>query len=222
MPTRFTLLEYDRDVIRPRVLGKFRDLLGAVAHSPAMLYYLDNFQSVADSNHMTLPEFRQAERTGRRPGEPPPQRAQRELRPRAARAAHARRRRRLHAERRDRRRARAHRLDARQSARRAADSFSARGSTTPSRRSCSGTRCRAGRGEEDGEEVLDIVARHPATAHYIAFELARRFVSDTPSVGAGGPRGRDVPEDRTATSGRCCGRFSRAPSSSRARRIARR
>jgi len=39
----------------------------------------------------------------------------------------------------------------------------------------------AGRGEEDGEEVLDIVARHPSTAHYIAFKLARRFVSDTPS-----------------------------------------
>jgi uncharacterized protein (DUF1800 family) len=40
----------------------------------------------------------------------------------------------------------------------------------------------AGRGEADGEEVLDIVARHPATAHHIAFELARRFVSDTPDV----------------------------------------
>ena len=66
MPTRFTLLDYDRDVIRPRVFGKFRDLLGAVAHSPAMLYYLDNFQSVADSNHMTVPELKQAERTGRR------------------------------------------------------------------------------------------------------------------------------------------------------------
>ncbi|MGH7656263.1 MAG: DUF1800 family protein, partial [Gemmatimonadaceae bacterium] len=67
MPTRFTLLEYDRDVIRPHVLGKFRDLLGAVAHSPAMLYYLDNYPSVADPNHLTLPELRQAERTGRRP-----------------------------------------------------------------------------------------------------------------------------------------------------------
>ncbi len=38
----------------------------------------------------------------------------------------------------------------------------------------------AGRGEEDGEEVLDILARHPATAHYIAYKLVRRFVSDTP------------------------------------------
>jgi hypothetical protein len=54
MPTQFTLLEYDRDVIRPRALGRFRDLLGAVAHSSAMLYYLDNYQSAADSGRMTL------------------------------------------------------------------------------------------------------------------------------------------------------------------------
>lgn len=36
------IIAYDRDAIRPHVLGKFRDLLGAVAHSPAMLAYLDN------------------------------------------------------------------------------------------------------------------------------------------------------------------------------------
>lgn len=35
----------DRDVIRKFALGKFRDLLGASAHSPAMLYYLDNVVS---------------------------------------------------------------------------------------------------------------------------------------------------------------------------------
>ena len=38
----------------------------------------------------------------------------------------------------------------------------------------------AGGGIEDGERVLDIVARHPATAKHIAFKLAQRFVSDTP------------------------------------------
>jgi len=37
----------ERDVIRKHALGKFRDLLGASAHSPAMLVYLDNFQNVA-------------------------------------------------------------------------------------------------------------------------------------------------------------------------------
>jgi uncharacterized protein (DUF1800 family) len=44
-----------------------------------------------------------------------------------------------------------------------------------------GHKLEAGRGEEDGEEVLDILARQPATAHFIAFKLARRLVSDTPS-----------------------------------------
>ena len=41
------VLEYERDVIRPRVFGRFRDLLGAVAKSPAMLFYLDNWLSRA-------------------------------------------------------------------------------------------------------------------------------------------------------------------------------
>lgn len=36
---------YERDVIRPNVLGKFPDLLLATAKSPAMLMYLDNFSS---------------------------------------------------------------------------------------------------------------------------------------------------------------------------------
>jgi hypothetical protein len=36
-----------------------------------------------------------------------------------------------------------------------------------------------GRGIEDGEEVLDIVARHPSTARFITTKLVRRFVSDS-------------------------------------------
>ncbi|HEU4368318.1 MAG TPA: DUF1800 domain-containing protein [Methylomirabilota bacterium] len=38
---------------------------------------------------------------------------------------------------------------------------------------------RAG-GERDGEEVLDLLARHPSTARFIAAKLARRFVADDP------------------------------------------
>ena len=45
--TRGYLTEYERDTIRPHVLGKFRDLLGATAESPAMLFFLDNWQSSA-------------------------------------------------------------------------------------------------------------------------------------------------------------------------------
>jgi len=33
---------------------------------------------------------------------------------------------------------------------------------------------------KDGEEVLDILARDPHTAHHISFEIAQRFVSDDP------------------------------------------
>ena len=38
----------------------------------------------------------------------------------------------------------------------------------------------AGGGEEDGEKVLDILAHHPATAHFISKKLAMRFVADDP------------------------------------------
>jgi uncharacterized protein (DUF1800 family) len=44
---RWLLTSYDRDTIRPHTLGKFYDLLVADAQSPAMLFYLDNFQSVS-------------------------------------------------------------------------------------------------------------------------------------------------------------------------------
>jgi uncharacterized protein (DUF1800 family) len=43
---RYLITSYERDVIRPHVFGKFKDLLLATAKSPAMLFYLDNFQSV--------------------------------------------------------------------------------------------------------------------------------------------------------------------------------
>ncbi len=33
---------YEREAIRPHVTGRFRDMLGAIMHHPAMLYYLDN------------------------------------------------------------------------------------------------------------------------------------------------------------------------------------
>ncbi len=43
---RFLIPDYEREAIRPNVLGKFRDLLEATAKSPAMLFYLDNSESV--------------------------------------------------------------------------------------------------------------------------------------------------------------------------------
>ena len=53
-PERYLLLSFDRDVIRPHALGRFHDVLVAVARSPAMLYYLDNWQSAAEPERPTL------------------------------------------------------------------------------------------------------------------------------------------------------------------------
>lgn len=58
----YYLISYERDVIRPRALGKFQDLLEATAHSPAMLLYLDNASSIG-------PESLAAQRAQFRPNE---------------------------------------------------------------------------------------------------------------------------------------------------------
>src|SRR5260370_10087537 len=47
------MTSYDRDTIRPHTLGKFYDLLLADAQSPAMLFYLDNFQSVSPNAQLS-------------------------------------------------------------------------------------------------------------------------------------------------------------------------
>lgn len=52
---RWLLISYDRDTIRPHTLGKFYDLLRADAESPAMLFYLDNFQSVSPNAQQQRP-----------------------------------------------------------------------------------------------------------------------------------------------------------------------
>jgi uncharacterized protein (DUF1800 family) len=42
---------YEQNAIRPKVFGKFRDLLGATARHPAMLYYLDNWQNTIPNSN---------------------------------------------------------------------------------------------------------------------------------------------------------------------------
>ena len=70
-PDRTTSTEYERDAIRPHVLGRFRDLLGATAKSPAMLFYLDNWLS-ADPKAPSQRRLRQrrARASGRRASAP--------------------------------------------------------------------------------------------------------------------------------------------------------
>lgn len=49
-PVRAAAGPYEREAIRPHVLGRFRDMLGAVMHHPAMLVYLDNAQSTGPNS----------------------------------------------------------------------------------------------------------------------------------------------------------------------------
>ena len=187
MPTRFTLLEYDRDVIRLHALGTFRELLGAVAHSAAMLYYLDNWQSRADSLHLTLTEYRAIEKA---------RDADAALRVRTQ----ARRRRAGLNENYGRELLELHTLGVdggytQEDVIAAARALTGWSIATPREggsfvfhpewhdaepKRFLGVTLPAQRGIEDGEEVLDIAARHPATARFIATKLVRRFVSDTP------------------------------------------
>jgi len=66
---RYLLTSYERDAIRPHVLGKFEDLLVATAKSPAMLFYLDNWLSVGPDSEIALGIApRQPHRRGHGPG----------------------------------------------------------------------------------------------------------------------------------------------------------
>ena len=51
---RYYLTAYERDVIQPHTLGKFKDLLTASAKSPAMLFYLDNYLSADPTRRAAL------------------------------------------------------------------------------------------------------------------------------------------------------------------------
>src|SRR2546423_12958039 len=66
-PEPYYLVDFDQNVVRPNALGKFRDLLEAVAKSPAMLFYLDNARSMADSTEPTLQGAQRFPRIGRAP-----------------------------------------------------------------------------------------------------------------------------------------------------------
>ena len=66
---RYMLTSYERDVIRPHALGKFKDLLVATAKSPAMLFYLDNWMSIGPNSEVAKNGGRrEARRSEFRPG----------------------------------------------------------------------------------------------------------------------------------------------------------
>jgi uncharacterized protein (DUF1800 family) len=208
-PVRYMLTEYERDVIRPHVLGHFRDLLGATAKSPAMLFYLDNWMS-ADPNGPHPEQMARAVRPAPRgAGQPRPGPfgnprlgQMRPDRPAAAPNAPAQPQARQRAglnENYGRELLELHTLgvdggytqkDVTEVARaftgwtiqqpRMGGSFRFVAALhDPGEKTVLGHRIKAG-GERDAEEVLDILASHPSTARFISTKLARRFVSDTP------------------------------------------
>jgi uncharacterized protein (DUF1800 family) len=196
---RFLLTEYEREAIRPHVLGNFRDLLEATAKSPAMLFYLDNWMS-ADPNgpHLDAPVRRDAfgawSRRPRRGAVLPgiQQRpAQPNRTPRGLNENYARELMELHT------------LGVeggytQKDVTEVARAFT--GWTIDNPRGGGGFRfeprlhdagakvvlghsVKAGGGIRDGEQVLDILARNPSTARFISTKLARHFVSDVPPAG---------------------------------------
>jgi uncharacterized protein (DUF1800 family) len=166
---RYLVTAYERDAIRPHVLGSFPALLRATAEHPAMLFYLDNWQSID------------------------PQAAARLRRPVAKRARglnenYARELLELHTLGVD---GGYTQQDVIEVARcftgwTIRDPRSGGGFSFNERmhdrgeKSVLGHKIAAGRGVEDGLQVLEIVARHPSTARFISRKLAQRFVADDP------------------------------------------
>jgi uncharacterized protein (DUF1800 family) len=192
---RFLLTEYERETIRPHVLGNFRELLGATSRSPAMLFYLDNWLS-ADPNgpHQAngrQPGFgRQARPRARffppSPGQP--QRTQQNNNRRnGLNENYARELMELHTL----------GVDGgytQKDVTEVARAFTGWTIDNPRQggefhfeprihdegeKIVLGHKIKAG-GAGDGEQVLDILASHPSTARFISTKLARRFVSDIP------------------------------------------
>ena len=207
-PEVYYLADFDQKVIRPHALGKFRDLLEAVSQSPAMLFYLDNAQSMADSNRPTLPPPNQVPRVrvvpfgrvglGAIMGT---MRAQQQQQRQQQQQQQQQRKRPGLNENYGRELLELHTLGVdggytQQDVINVARAFTGWTIRPPAQgggfifrpqvhdageKIVLGHKLAAGRGMEDAEDVLDILAKSPSTAHFISFKLARRFVSDSPS-----------------------------------------
>jgi uncharacterized protein (DUF1800 family) len=198
--------DYEMSAIRPHTLGKFEDLLMATAKSPAMLFYLDNFQS--SSPDAKLPERRGMGRGGRFQGrrglfggglgnrDEVRERQER----RAQAAAQFRKRKPGINENYARELMELHTLGVeggytQKDVQEVARAFTGWSINQPRQsgtfifrdwmhddgeKTVLGHKIPAGGGKKDGEMVIDILAHHPNTAKFISTKLVRRFVSDNP------------------------------------------
>jgi uncharacterized protein (DUF1800 family) len=178
-PVRLFLAEYEREVIRSHALGKFRELLEAVAQSPAMLFYLDNWMSTA-SDGANVARQTPRRRRGQMPGGPRPGQSK------GLNENYARELLELHTLGVDggytqddvvevARAFTGWTIDLR------TGEFVFRADLHDAdSKVVLGQEIAGGGSMSDGEQVLDLLARHPSTARFISVKLARRFVSDDP------------------------------------------
>jgi uncharacterized protein (DUF1800 family) len=163
---RWLATSYDRDTIRPRALGRFRDLLLATAQSPAMLFYLDNWLSASPSVATVAPNNRK----------------------RGLNENYARELMELHTIGVD---AGYTQKDVQEVARcftgwtlrhprGEGEFFFDPRIHDDGEKIVMGVRIPPGGGMDDGLRVIDLLARHPSTARFISLKLARRFISDNP------------------------------------------
>ena len=179
--TRNYLNEYEREAIRPYVLGNFRDMLEASAKSPAMLFYLDNWQNTDGSS--PGPQMTQMTPNRRRQQAPAgqPQRST------GINENYARELMELHTLGVDGGYTQADIVNVARAftgwtikPREGSGTLFVKAFHDDKEKTVLGHTIRSGGGQDDVEQVLDILASHPSTARYIATKLAVRFVSDTP------------------------------------------
>ncbi|MFT3742847.1 MAG: DUF1800 family protein [Pyrinomonadaceae bacterium] len=168
--TRWMMTSFDRDVIRPFSMGRFRDLLGATAKSPAMLFYLDNWQSSLLKEYPATKD-----KPARKSGGINENYAREllELHTMGVDGGYTQK-------------------DVQEVAR-CFTGWSIRkpneeglfvynpGNHDNGEKTVLGVKIPAGGGIADGERVLDILAKNPKTAQFISTKLARRFLGDNPS-----------------------------------------
>jgi uncharacterized protein (DUF1800 family) len=187
---RYYLTSYERDVIQPHALGKFKDLLTATAKSPAMLFYLDNHLSAdprAAERQAMERAMRQQRRAGRFGGPPanPKQGAKRNER--GLNENYGRELMELHtlgvdggySQKDVTEVARCFTGWTIDKPREHADFKFDEKLHDPDPKLVLGKKINGG-GMKDGEQVIELLSRHSSTARFISTKLARRFVSDTP------------------------------------------
>src|SRR6516164_7250010 len=189
---RYYITSYEREVIQPHALGKFKELVTDTAKSPAMLFYLDNFLSAdprAAERQAQLRALRQQTRPGWQrwpPAAPNPQ-ANKKKQERGLNENYGRELMELHTLGVD---GGYTQKDVTEVARcftgwtiekpRELAKFKFDDKLhDPDPKMVLGKKIHGG-GIKDGEQVIELLAKNPNTAKFISTKLARRFVSDNP------------------------------------------